>query len=520
MTPRTIVLVVLVVAIATLSPATPSLGASVDEEGDLLLRPNAGPNGEYAFINGDGDLEIAIESPGMNVDSRLTAEAVFDIVNEADGDRRVWITDSADRIEYGVDGESIEGEANAVTIPAGGSLEVGFDADAMGRSAGQEFAETFTVNAGTVDTTTTEDGVAGGGGGGGGDVAAGGIRPIGPSVALTQVTFPSGTTGGYRVTYLDPADVRFGSEEGPLAAITVGAPESSAPDDPPVAMVGDPVTVSAEPSVVSPVTGPEAVLGAADIELVGRDDSSARIRWTIDRGSMDAVDAARLQLAYHDGSDWTPLDTSVRADDGDGTTLLVEADAPQASKSALYERADVGFAWRLSDGRTLGGEQIEIAFDEPGRYTIDLTVTDGAGRSDTARSEVIVNDQPAVRIEGPAAADADEPVTLRAVVEDDVGDRSIAWRLPGGRVATGETVTATFEPGTTAVEVVVTDEYGASGSARHAVTVEQDSTVAVGDITAPAGITVISEEGSSFLWLLLLILPLIGLHFLLKRSPH
>ncbi len=46
--------------------------------------------------------------------------------------------------------------------------------------------------------------------------------------------------------------------------------------------------------------------------------------------------------------------------------------------------------WKISDGREFTGFQIELTFDNPGRYTIQLTVYDKAGQTATARTEITV----------------------------------------------------------------------------------------------------------------------------------
>lgn len=46
--------------------------------------------------------------------------------------------------------------------------------------------------------------------------------------------------------------------------------------------------------------------------------------------------------------------------------------------------------WQLSDGREFTGLQVELTFENPGRYTIQLTVYDKAGQTATARTEITV----------------------------------------------------------------------------------------------------------------------------------
>ncbi len=46
--------------------------------------------------------------------------------------------------------------------------------------------------------------------------------------------------------------------------------------------------------------------------------------------------------------------------------------------------------WKLGDGRETTGTQVEQTFDQPGSYTIQLTVYDQLGQMSTARTEVTV----------------------------------------------------------------------------------------------------------------------------------
>jgi len=50
----------------------------------------------------------------------------------------------------------------------------------------------------------------------------------------------------------------------------------------------------------------------------------------------------------------------------------------------------VDYAWVLGSGVTESGKQVTTSFAAPGVYPIDLTVTDGEGRSDTALRELTV----------------------------------------------------------------------------------------------------------------------------------
>lgn len=60
------------------------------------------------------------------------------------------------------------------------------------------------------------------------------------------------------------------------------------------------------------------------------------------------------------------------------------------ASSSTDDREIVLAHWKLGDGREATGTQIEQTFDEPGKYTIQLTVYDQLGQMSTARTEVTV----------------------------------------------------------------------------------------------------------------------------------
>ena len=54
-----------------------------------------------------------------------------------------------------------------------------------------------------------------------------------------------------------------------------------------------------------------------------------------------------------------------------------------ATQSLAGEAAIVNYVWSMGDGTTLFGIAVEHAYDEPGFYTVSLTVTDEDGQIDT-----------------------------------------------------------------------------------------------------------------------------------------
>ncbi|UCF10183.1 MAG: lamin tail domain-containing protein [Candidatus Bipolaricaulota bacterium] len=73
-----------------------------------------------------------------------------------------------------------------------------------------------------------------------------------------------------------------------------------------------------------------------------------------------------------------PVAAFVASVDGESAPLTVHFDG-----SGSYGRTNVivGFVWAFGDGHSASGRQVTHTYAEPGRYTVELTVTDRRGRS-------------------------------------------------------------------------------------------------------------------------------------------
>jgi heat shock protein HslJ len=63
-----------------------------------------------------------------------------------------------------------------------------------------------------------------------------------------------------------------------------------------------------------------------------------------------------------------------------------------ATQSQVGEEAIAAYVWNMGDGTTLFGLSAEHAYNEPGFYTVTLTITDEDGQTDTAAKVVEVLD--------------------------------------------------------------------------------------------------------------------------------
>ncbi|MDZ7799561.1 MAG: PKD domain-containing protein [Trueperaceae bacterium] len=128
------------------------------------------------------------------------------------------------------------------------------------------------------------------------------------------------------------------------------------------------------------------------------------------------------------------------------------------------------YEWDLGDGTTAEGETHTHTFEEPGPYEVTLLVRDDAGQEDTAGVTVRVAPPDAVpptaRIEAsPASGTERAPVTVTFTADADDSDGTVtdyAWTIEGDAHSGDEVKHAFEDAGTFDVELVVTDDDGAT----------------------------------------------------------
>lgn len=149
----------MVVALATAALLVPTGAApfgtdTVNE--DLSMAPAEGPNGDYAILNEDEEIELllsdanpAVEGGGVDGNAVTPLSRVFTITYTGDESADIWLTDDSEDVRFyrGDDADdSLEGPENSVTLEPSESLAVGLLVDTRGDND-VESAETFTVHA-------------------------------------------------------------------------------------------------------------------------------------------------------------------------------------------------------------------------------------------------------------------------------------------------------------------------------------------------------------------------------------
>lgn len=143
----------------------------------------------------------------------------------------------------------------------------------------------------------------------------------------------------------------------------------------------------------------------------------------------------------------------------------------------------VTFAWNFDDGSEAAGVDVSHAYNNPGTYTVELTITDDKGLSDTTTHKIQIDsapntpepDEPPVAvINGPAQAETGQSATFDANQSQCAGQCvSYAWDMGDGSTYNATVINHTYNAsGSYNVVLVVTDDNGLQGQVNHQIDVE------------------------------------------------
>ena len=216
---------------------------------------------------------------------------------------------------------------------------------------------------------------------------------------------------------------------------------------------------------------------------------------TCGAGMLDAASAVSAAAALA-GTPTAAISTSAGS-----VTVGSSVTLSGSSSTATSGRSIASYGWALTGGagfatlNASSGASVTLTGVAPGSVTVQLTVVDSAGVSDTALAGVVVT-----AVGAPTAAFTLSPtnptagatVALDAAGSTATTGRTITgyqWQVTsGGSIAsfsgstTGSTATlATSGAGSVTVQLTVTDSAGATGVATQTVTVSGSSTASSGD---------------------------------------
>ncbi|UZN04309.1 PKD domain-containing protein [Cellulomonas sp. S1-8] len=272
-----------------------------------------------------------------------------------------------------------------------------------------------------------------------------------------------------------------------------------------------------------PNQGPTAAVTAAAERLTvaldgttSSDPDGTVAAWDWDLGDGSTAQGATVAHTYAEPGTYT---VTLTVTDDDGATsqvaqevtvitglpsaqLTVAADrltvALDASASSDPDGTLAAHDWTFGDGVTGTGATAEHTYDEPGTYTVTLTVTDDDGQVATASQDVTVGT-------GEPVASFTTAVDRRVLTLDAGGssdpDGEIVdwqWDLGDGTALTGPTVVHTYDgPGAYLVTLTVTDDDGQVASATRSVMVTLADPVAGFTVTTARLAAAFDAAGSS-----------------------
>jgi PKD repeat protein len=146
-----------------------------------------------------------------------------------------------------------------------------------------------------------------------------------------------------------------------------------------------------------------------------------------------------------------------------------------ASGSSDPDGTVVSYDWDFGDGTTASGESVTHSYSSSGEYTVELTVTDDDGGTDTVTRVVSVNEAPTASFEySPQSPSTSETVNFDASDSSDPDGniQSYSWSFGDGTTAGGVTESHSYTSSDEyAVTLTVTDDEGAVDTATQTVSV-------------------------------------------------
>jgi PKD repeat protein len=283
--------------------------------------------------------------------------------------------------------------------------------------------------------------------------------------------------GTYTVTLTVTDSLGLSSQASTTAVVANVAPTASA-GGPYSGTAGSPVAFSASATDPSPV------------------DTAAGFTYAWNFGDGTTGSGATPAHTYAAGGTYTASVIVTDKDGGQGTaqtSVTVVAAPPVASAgpdesgpegsaitfagSVTGGQAPLSYFWAFGDGGTATGTLTPThMYQEAGRYTATLTVTDSLGRTSTSSDTVTMTEvTPTASAGGPYSGTAGTAIAFSGSATDapaDLAGMQYAWSFGDGATATGQAPSHAYPAaGTYTVTLTVTDPDGLTASASTTATV-------------------------------------------------
>lgn len=300
---RTTILLFALIATASLLVSTGAFQPSGTDsvvDANIEMRPADGPNGDYAGLNAEGEIELlltsanpAIEGESINPNAVTPIDRVFTIEYTGERYAEVWLTDDAEDVRYfrGDDpADTFEGRANNVTLEPGETVPVGLLVDTRGEND-VESAETFTLHSRVAEPEDIES-----------------------SENSVQSQSQSSSDGSPDTG--ETSDGTTGQQDGTSSLSIRSATLSGS------ALSGSTVTPGETVTVTAVIENPTSTAVTADVDLLVDANTETTRTETIDAGDTREIvfDVAFDRSGTYDVS----VRANVQSSDTDSTTVAVE----------------------------------------------------------------------------------------------------------------------------------------------------------------------------------------------------
>ena len=358
-----------------------------------------------AIVDGFDVRDQAGDAATFNANGETTLNASMTAVGNVTGDETIevetleeWETGEYTVLHIAADQKDGNISTNRDTIEIVDSIDTG-DGDDDDEDTG--------------DDDTGDDNTGGAPGGGGGGAPGGGAddtEDFQPPEPPADVNLEADETANLVIDDETDTTTATFSEDNAVESITFGFRASGSVNA---------RTLSQEPDATGPAPGSSAAVSQITVSSAYRNsDATVRKRVTRDRLSEIGADAEDLTAFRFADGEWQTLDTEV-ADENDQRVVVefqtpgfsyfavsatgeptAAIDAPSeieagdevtldASGSETEYGEIVSYDWSV-DGESLSGETATATLDEAGDVSVELTVENDAGETDTASATITV----------------------------------------------------------------------------------------------------------------------------------